>query len=744
MSLPKRAAIIVGIDGYENAPSLRGCVPDAENMAVCLSMDHYDFDVQVLKNSEATRANILRKLGEAAYQERDGEMLVFYFAGHGAVVGNSGHLLTHDASQFDPGLALSQLSDLMESASRNFKTVVSILDCCHAGAAQLWTNSRPMFATDVEREVGVVNSSRSILGACMAQETAKEGGELPRGVFTEAVVQGLLGDAVNFDGEVTLLAVHEYVARAIDPTVQTPVFKGDVTGTVVLGSGFEPRKGAPIDSAEKRHILSRAQELMDGHYQMQNRELADREHRIHGGSRRCASELEDITRWFEETQAGLPDLIRDQHWSRLQETMLDAQRRLAEVVEGEETSLGVLSRRIGQGGFGQVWEVDAADGSKSALKLFHGGELFDQVKVARFRNGFQNMRKLQHPNIVSVHSMTLAPLAFSMEYVPGPDLRDVYVDRSDTGTIVRLMIDIAETLIHAHEHKVRHRDIKPENIIIVTDDEGALSPHLTDFDLAYHETNRTVTTNLGVGGVINYAAPEQLYEPNASAAREVTVDVYSLAQLMYFVIVGRDPSGENHLRNVQDLTHVISDWTDERAAKIIVDLYSSSTSRLPSQRPSDMHEVLQKLSLAYSYIHDTESTDKIAEDAFCSRVAFLYAGLGSFELNRETVNFKSKSGTLGLALRPRGYAHNGVVDLELKIVAEQRLSLQSISSSASARSALNSRLDKVTRRFAKTSRRNGKQGQYEVFIDLSGVALTAAGAATVRNLISEAISAVER
>ncbi|NEE21531.1 hypothetical protein G3M58_85600, partial [Streptomyces sp. SID7499] len=86
---------------------------------------------------------------------------------------------------------------------------------------------------------------------------------------------------------------------------------------------------------------------------------------------------------------------------------------------------------------------------------------------------------------------------------------------------------------------------KPENIIISYGTDGNLEPYLTDFDLAYHETNRTMTANFGVGGVLNYAAPEQLYEPNAKTARSETVDVFSLGQLMFFLITGRDPNPEN-------------------------------------------------------------------------------------------------------------------------------------------------------------------------------------------------------
>ncbi|WP_194266021.1 protein kinase domain-containing protein [Arthrobacter yangruifuii] len=738
-------AVVVGVDGYLHAPPLRGCVNDAGDIAECLSLEQYDFDVTTLFNRDATRSNILEALGQIAYGSVSGDTLLFYFAGHGAVVGNSGHLVTHDATTFDPGLSLSHLSDIMESASHYFTNVVTILDCCHAGSAPIWTHSRVMAASDIERELRVVNSSRSILGACTADDTAKEHADPARGVFTEALVQGLLGDAVNFEGEVTLLHLHEYVSRAVDPLYQTPVFKGDLTGTVVLGKGFEPRRGAPIAVDDRRRILAKAQLLMDKHFELQNRELFEKETRIHGGSRRCAKDLEGVVRWFEDTQVSLPDLGREPDWRRLYDSMLDAQRRVSEVVQGEETAVGTLVRKIGQGGFGQVWEVKTPSGESAALKIFHGGELHDQVKAARFRNGFQNMRKLQHPNIVGVSSMTLAPLAFVMEYVPGPDLRDFYVDRSEVEPMVQLVRDIAETLVHAHHHKVRHRDIKPENIIVVQDLYGNLTPHLTDFDLAYHETNRTVTTNLGVGGVINYAAPEQLYEPNAGTSREVTVDVYSLGQLMYFIFVGTDPSGENQQRNTKELRRVLSEWTDERAAKIILELYGASTARNPKDRPASVSEVVGQLSLALGYIQAASGTNIIERANFCNRIAYLYGGLDIHDGSRfdENIAIRSKSGQIDIQLALREETGKGNSGLELRFAVE-RLSLTDISSSSNARNALNQRLDKVASRFPGASRRNGKHGQYEVFIDMKSVPLSVEGAATVRELISDAIGAIER
>ncbi|RBL86022.1 hypothetical protein DDE05_13175 [Streptomyces cavourensis] len=101
-------AVVVGIDAYPHAP-LSGCVNDAKDVASCLSLEQYDFDSLTLLNGQASRPNILKQLSTIAYGEEHhgkGSTLLFYFAGHGQVLGQAGHLVTHDAENFDPGISL--------------------------------------------------------------------------------------------------------------------------------------------------------------------------------------------------------------------------------------------------------------------------------------------------------------------------------------------------------------------------------------------------------------------------------------------------------------------------------------------------------------------------------------------------------------------------------------------------------------------------------------------------------------
>ncbi|MBB4983401.1 MULTISPECIES: protein kinase domain-containing protein [Streptomyces] len=739
-------AVIVGIDTYADAP-LFGCVNDAKDVASCLSLGQYDFDSLVLLNGRATRANILRELNQIAYSDEHhgkGSVLLFYFAGHGQVLGQAGHLVTHDAENFDPGIALAQLAQLMESASLKFDHVVSILDCCHSGSAFTWSNSRPLSPADVEREVRAVNESRCVLAACRPEEGAQEVNG--RGVFTDMLTDALLGAAVNWDGDVTLMSIYEYVANAMPEEIQTPVFKGDVAGTVVIGRGFEPRQGRQIDKSELNQVLSKAQNLIDQYYYLQLAELTERTVRLSGGAKRCATELERVVEWFEETEHDLPDVRRHPDWDDLTRRLREFRKHLSEVSVGEETRFGKIIRHIGHGGYGHVWEAENEQGERFAVKLFHGNELDDAVKVQRFGNGYRNMRDLHHPRIVRVHKITAAPYGFSMDSIQGDNMRKFYIERNGNAeAIVRLMIDICETVQHAHAQKVRHRDIKPENIIISYGTDGHLEPYLTDFDLAYHETNRTMTANFGVGGVLSYAAPEQLYEPNAKTARSETVDVFSLAQLMFFLITGRDPNPENFTKNHETLAHELSNWVDDRASEQLLELYKSATAKVPAERPQTVIDFVSPLRSAEAIIQVASGSDDVPEEDLCRRVGQLYVGMGKYEAGDGQVRMPSQSGQVEIVARVKslGAAKTAVVEIECSV--NGNIPVGSFKSGKSARETINNRLDKMlAKRHGHTVQRHpGSKGAYQVFVTIPDVKFDVSGVTRVCDIIGTTVSGIE-
>ncbi len=83
-------AVLVGVDRYErpDVPTLRGCVNDVALVRMLLKQyfDVPNEDLRVVVNERATKQNILHRLEDMIGRSQPGEVLVFYFSGHGSQI----------------------------------------------------------------------------------------------------------------------------------------------------------------------------------------------------------------------------------------------------------------------------------------------------------------------------------------------------------------------------------------------------------------------------------------------------------------------------------------------------------------------------------------------------------------------------------------------------------------------------------------------------------------------------------
>jgi hypothetical protein len=83
-------AVLVGIDHYErpDIPSLRGCVNDVVLVRALLK-EYFAVPndrIRVVVDRRATKANVLHRLRDMIGRSQPGEILVFYFSGHGSQI----------------------------------------------------------------------------------------------------------------------------------------------------------------------------------------------------------------------------------------------------------------------------------------------------------------------------------------------------------------------------------------------------------------------------------------------------------------------------------------------------------------------------------------------------------------------------------------------------------------------------------------------------------------------------------
>jgi hypothetical protein len=236
-----RKALVVGIDYYVSVSPLYGCVNDS--FAVKTMLDrHADGSVNFgVKHLAATGASDPVGRDELRYAVEtlfagDGEIALFYFAGHGHIETTGGYLCSSDAKTGNDGVPLAEVMTMANLS--HIQNRVIILDSCHSGVAG---------GSALQQKIAEISDGVTILTASTAEQYATE--ENGAGVFTSLLVDALGGAAANLVGDVTPGGVYAHVDQSLGPWAQRPVFKTNVKRFVSLR-----RVLPPLELAELRRI----------------------------------------------------------------------------------------------------------------------------------------------------------------------------------------------------------------------------------------------------------------------------------------------------------------------------------------------------------------------------------------------------------------------------------------------------------------------------------------------------------
>jgi tetratricopeptide (TPR) repeat protein len=203
--------------------------------------------------------------------------------------------------------------------------------------------------------------------------------------------------------------------------------------------------------------------------------------------------------------------------------------------------------RLGTGGMGEVYRArDTKLGREVALKVLPPDAAARPELRERFNQEAQTIASLNHPNIVTIHSIESAGDVhfLTMEIVRGNTLSQVLTNGPlELDEFFSIACPLVRALESAHGRGITHRDLKPDNVMVTGDGQVKL----LDFGIAKltegffgAQGQATVPNLTGEGqivGTVPYMSPEQVRGEPVGARS----DIFSLGIVFYEMLAGTNP-----------------------------------------------------------------------------------------------------------------------------------------------------------------------------------------------------------
>jgi serine/threonine-protein kinase len=217
-----------------------------------------------------------------------------------------------------------------------------------------------------------------------------------------------------------------------------------------------------------------------------------------------------------------------------------------------------MEKKLGQGGFGEVWlAAHAKTGERRVFKFCYDAERLRalQREITLFRLLKETLGDRNDIARILDWSFDEAPYFIEAAYTAGGNLVDWAAERGGLAAIplatrLEIVAQVATALAAAHSVGVLHKDVKPANVLMTSDVEGRPRAQLGDFGIgAILEKGRlaeigitamgwTAATGTEIlasaDGTRLYMAPELLEGKPATTQ----ADIYALGVMLYQIVVG--------------------------------------------------------------------------------------------------------------------------------------------------------------------------------------------------------------
>ncbi|WP_223786911.1 serine/threonine-protein kinase [Marinicella meishanensis] len=228
-----------------------------------------------------------------------------------------------------------------------------------------------------------------------------------------------------------------------------------------------------------------------------------------------------------------------------------------------------IIQQIDSGGQSDIYLAARSDGvyQQTVVIKFISGQFDHPSLKQQFLQEMQLLADLRHPGVVTIIDGNITAQGkpwLVLDHIDGLHI-DQHVKRHGLNTegVVKLMMDLCETLQFVHNRQVFHKDLKPGNVL-VNNINDVPYPVLIDFGIAMQQGDQ-VAMNFGTRG---YSAPEQIKGQTV----DQRTDLYALGVLFGHLLLTRQGQATA-------LTHA----DDLRQAMVAADV------------PKDLRRVISKL-----------------------------------------------------------------------------------------------------------------------------------------------------
>jgi len=267
--------------------------------------------------------------------------------------------------------------------------------------------------------------------------------------------------------------------------------------------------------------------------------------------------------------------------------------------EGQQIGPYKLSRRLGRGGFGEVW-LGERHGKFATTQVAVKLPLDEQVDHSAIEHEAQLWAKASgHPNVLPIIEADEydGQIVIVSEYAPDGSLED-WLKTHGKMTVekaVETTIQILDGLEFLHSRNIIHRDLKPANILL-----QGKTPRLADFGISRAMRTTVASQSQNISGTFAYMSPEAL-----DGKRSVQTDIWSVGVNLYQFLTATLPFPHKEpsalfpaiiMREFEPLPDFVPSELKEIIAK--------SLAKLPENRyktVNEMSEDLRRILVNFSF-----------------------------------------------------------------------------------------------------------------------------------------------